>query len=824
MSDAPQYTQAGRLLRIDTPLGEDVLLLESFDGHEEISELFAFTAVVRSKRDDLKPFDLVGKLIDVSLNLRHGEADAGENQAMRTWNLLCVALHEGEMVARGMRHYTLTLRPQLWLLTRRSDCRIWLDRTSTEVCQTLLSEHGLPAPDTSGLVGPVPPPRRDYSVQWNETDLAFLDRRLEQDGVFYWWEHARGRHVMHLANHQAAYQDLQPEAALRMARGSTDRNHIHAFDRTYHFIPSARAGRDWNFETPARPPEGQGSSAVRGLAAGGAGGAKYELYEYPGRFMDAGAGDGALRQRMQASEAGHDQVVGATRVRTLMPARRFTPHEVPHPDRTYEAHVPTKVSHHASDPTYDAGSARQGGGAGGAGGGASGGKEAPSSPSYVNSFEATPASVPATPHRDTPQPRIDGAQVALVAGPAGEEIHTDKYGRVKLRFPWDRRAKGDGSDTVWVRVGQPWAGGTWGAQVIPRVGMEVLVTYQDGDPDRPLVVGAVPNPANPVPYGLPDNKTRMVFRSQTYKGAGFNELAMEDQPGAERLHVHAQHDHTTKVGNNQTERVDQHQVQSVGGSRSVEVAGHQKHEIGGSMTLTVGGVGAMAAGVAAQAAALAPATAGLLSGAGGGGFAGSLASMALGFLSSGGLGAREGVVSGPSPRADAGEALAGSGGGVGGAVAGLFGMSGVMNTVVGAFRSDTVGVASAEQVGVAKVVHVGVSYTTQVGQTHLLKVGGTSQTEAGQNLTIDVGQKMDIRVGESFSVTVGQTRLEMDKMGTVAIEGAVAVLVKGGGAAQLTVGPGPVLYAPALVPGASPLPPGMCLQRMAAAGAPFVRQ
>ena len=184
-ASAPAYTQAGRLLRIDTPLGEDVLLLEAFDGVKEISELFAFTAVVRSKRTDLAQADLVGKLVDVSLSLRHGEADGGANAALRTWNLLCVALHEGEMVARGMRHYTLTLRPQLWLLTRRSDCRIWLDRTSTEVCQALLSEHGLPAPDTGGLVGPVPSPRRDYRVQWNEADLAYLDRRLEQDGVFY---------------------------------------------------------------------------------------------------------------------------------------------------------------------------------------------------------------------------------------------------------------------------------------------------------------------------------------------------------------------------------------------------------------------------------------------------------------------------------------------------------------------------------------------------------------------------------------------------------------------------------------------------------------
>ena len=155
MSDAPAYTQAGRLLRIDTPLGEDVLLLERFDGTEEISELFAFTAVARSKRTDLQASDLVGKLVDVSLNLCHGEADGGPDQELRTWNCLCVALHEGERVARDMRHYMLTLRPQLWLLTQRADCRIFLDKSSTEICQLMLSEHGLPAPDTSGLVGPV---------------------------------------------------------------------------------------------------------------------------------------------------------------------------------------------------------------------------------------------------------------------------------------------------------------------------------------------------------------------------------------------------------------------------------------------------------------------------------------------------------------------------------------------------------------------------------------------------------------------------------------------------------------------------------------------
>ena len=293
--------------------------------------------------------------------------------------------------------------------------------------------------------------------------------------------------------------------------------------------------------------------------------------------------------------------------------------------------------------------------------------------------------------------------------------------------------------------------------------MEVVVSYQDGDPDRPLVTGIVPNPANPVPYGLPDNKTRMVLRSQTYKGQGFNELAMEDQPGAERLHVHAQHDHTTKVGNNQTERVDAHQVQSVGGSRSVEVAGHQKHEVGGSMNLTVGGVGPIVSGIAEQATALSGQTASMLSAAGGGGFAGSVGSLALGFLNGGGLQSRQGVVAGPSTRADAGQALTEAGGGVGGAVAGMFDQSGVMNTIVGSYRSETVGVASAEQVGTAKVSNIGHTLLVNVGNYHKLVVGEEIVIECGLSRLI---------MRKDGSVLLNGTTIILDATGAVYVRGA----------------------------------------------------
>ncbi len=752
MSDDLQYSQIGRLLRIDTPLGEDVLLLEKFEGREEISELFAFVAVVRSTRTDLQQADLVGRLVDVSIDLTQGDGQ------LRSWNLLCVALHEGSMLANDLRHYTLVLRPQLWLLTRRADCRIFLSKSSVEICQLMLSEHGLPAPDTSGLVGPVPPPSRDYSVQWNETDLAYLDRRLEQDGVFYYFVHRLGQHVMHLANHQTAYRDLQPDTALRLSRGSSDRNQIFAFDRTYRFIPSQRAARDWNFETPARPPEGIGNSNVSGQIEGGSGGAKYELYEYPGRFMQNNAGEGAMRNRMQAAETDHDRVVGQSRVRPLMPARRFTPYDLSDPGQAYQPHIATRVTHQAEDPSYNI---------------VSGVDAEPALPSYTNAFEATLASVPATPHRDTPQPRIDGAQIAIVAGPPGEEIHTDAYGRVKLRFPWDRRARGDGTDTVWVRVSQPWAGGTWGAQVIPRVGMEVLVTYEDGDPDRPLVTGVVPNPSNPVPYGLPGNKTRMVIRSRTYKAKGANEFTMEDGTGAENLFTHAQRDQTGRVLNNHTHRVDAHAVTSIGQNQSVEVGGNHKTEVGGSVNITVGGTGPGALALMQQLTGLAPLTAGLLqqaSGVAGAGqlasgiMAASIASSALGFLSGVGLGSREGVVAGPSPIKDAGNQLRQSGTGVAADVGGILsGLPGVMNTVVGAVNTRSVGIADVEQVGVSKVVNVGASSIESVGKYKKIAVGEEFVIECGKSKFVMKNDGTVLILGTTFNfIATGHYQMQGD--------------------------------------------------------------
>ncbi|MGV1802731.1 type VI secretion system Vgr family protein [Agrobacterium vitis] len=559
------FIQASRVLKVSSPLGEDQLLPERMKVDEGVNRLFEITLHVRAKREAVKPEELIGKLVDISLEIRQGEL--GEDGLRRPFNGLVTDLEEGPPVTRGLRSYTLTIRPQMWLLSRRSDCRIWLDMTSIQVLETLFSEHGLPQPDIGFLQNK--PPAQGYSVQWQENDLDYLLRRLEEDGIFYWFQHDKGIHRLRVTDHQIAWSKASASAegddTVRIAQGSSDRNHITEWMRRFSYVPGQRVDADWNFETPNFIPRSQTPSLVE-LS----GNAKRELYNYPARAADYLEMERVGKLRAQATQADHERVKGQSTVRVLEPGRRFNPYEEPHPEHKYEEHVITRITHWVVDRSYET---------------------TENQPEYINEFEAIPSRIPLTPHRTTKRPRIEGAQVAIVTGPSGEEIHPDKYGRIKAWFPWDRRAKKDGSDTCWIRVSQSWAGGLWGSQVIPRIGMEVMIAYIDGDPDRPLVTGVVPNPNNPVPYDLPANKTKSVFRTNTHKGKSaqkFNELTFEDEAGREEIYIHAQKDRNEKTRNNHTERIDNNWVQSVGYNKAIEIGNNHNEAIGGNFTLTVG--------------------------------------------------------------------------------------------------------------------------------------------------------------------------------------------------------------------------------------------
>ena len=566
MTDQPSssdFIQASRVLKVKSPLGEDQLLPERMVIQEGVSQLFEINLSVRAKKEAVKPEELIGRLVDVSVEVQQGDGEEGSG-VRRPFNGLVTELHEGPPITRGLRSYAMTIRPQMWLLSRRSDCRIWMDKTVVEIAETLFSEHGIPAPDTSGII--TPPPPQHYSVQWNETDLDYLLRRFEEDGLFYWFSHEDGSHKLHVADSANGWLGPSPsargEGRVRLAQGSSDRNHINDWARRFSYVPGQRAGADWNFETPSMVPGTMTPSLVQMPDA-----TKRELYEYPSRIKTVAEAERAQKLRTQATEADHDRVFGASTSRLLEAGRRFTPYEVAHPEHDYEEHVIIKATHTIVDRSYE-----------------TNGNE----PEYRNSFEAIPSRVPLTPHRTTKRPRIEGTQVAIVAGPAGEEIHPDQYGRIKLWFPWDRKAKKDGTDTCWVRVGQSWAGSAWGGQTIPRIGMEVMVAFVDGDPDRPLVTGVVPNPANGVPYELPANKTRMVLRSNTHKGTGFNELSFEDEAGKEQLFLHAQKDHDVHVLNDTRERVEHDRHQHVANDKTGFVGGDYEQVVAGNVSIAVG--------------------------------------------------------------------------------------------------------------------------------------------------------------------------------------------------------------------------------------------
>ena len=777
--DATAPIQADRILRIETPLGTDTVLPERFELTEGIggfeatgasgptmvggamggapageAGLFLGRIAVRSLRHDIAAGELVGRMVDVSVEL------GAEPPVRRTWHCLVSELLVGPPVTRGMRSYRLTLRPAHWLLTRRRDCRIWQNVSSLDVARTVLSEHGLAAPVTDGVVAPPPP--QAYSVQWGESDWAYLCRRLEQDGCAWWVRHEGGaigsvaaECCLHIASYVSGYTESDyDDGRIRYAAGSTDRNHITRFDTAFAFVPGARAGADWNFLTPGTVPGAGNTIPSLVDLPGGALGSNhdYESFEYPsvGGYGTGAGPDGSSegideaeldrleRLRAQAHEADHARVVGEGTVRTLAPGQRFTPYDVPAEAgliegvaelsgsaadgaTQFDEHVVLSITHRAVDQSYES----QGG-----------------DPEYGCSFTALPATTPATPHRRTPRPRIDGQQIALIAGPEGEEIHTDRFGRIKLWFPWDRRATKDGTDTCWVRVAQSWAGSGWGAQTIPRIGMEALVTYLDGDPDRPVVTGLVPNPRQKVPYELPENKTKTVLRSDTHKGGGHNEISFEDAAGREEVFVHAQKDMAVHVLNDRVKRVDSHEVESIGGNKNVDIAANRQEKIGGSLNVSVGGSGMGLLGILGGVVAAGGRDSVNGSSATGddgvGQFAAAVAS--VGAAAEGAAMMANGAFAGAGGhRTEAGAQQTKTGSAIGGLLGKLMPMSGIVNSVIEKFRSDTIGLARTEQIGVYK--------NTSVGHT------------------------MTINVGEEFIIKCGESKMMMDKAGNVTIVG-----------------------------------------------------
>ncbi|MFO1052667.1 MAG: type VI secretion system tip protein TssI/VgrG [Planctomycetota bacterium] len=572
--------QENRILRVATPLGADAFALTAFRGRESLSELFEFELDLVTDADDLDIPSLVGK--NVTCEVALGTAEP------RFFNGFVRRIRFTGADTLKVRHYRAEIVPWLWFLTLRSDFRVFQEMNVPDIVQKVFTESGFTDFDAGGITGSYP--TLEYCVQMGETDFDFVSRLLEEEGIFYFFTFENGRHVLKLADSTAAYSDCSI-ADLHYTPNKPGRDQVTDWQHGLEYVSGKWSLCDFDFTKP-NTRLGTGVDTVLTLPNK----AVVERYEYPGRYVEKAHGDDKAKAYMEADEARHDIAGGSGACPAFTPTAKFTLHHQQYATDDGKSFVVTAVEHAATESGFE--------------------QKGSSSTSYSDRFTCIPSSVRFRPQRLAPRPIVRGPQTAIVVGPQGEEIHTDKYGRIKVQFHWDRVGKYDDKSSCWIRVAQSTAGKQWGAQVLPRVGQEVVVEFIDGDPDRPLVTGAVYN-ANTMPsYELPANKTQSGYRSRSSKGGGtseINEIRFEDKKGSEHIFIHAQKDEHHRVLNDRIEFIgnDEHveikkdskskiggerhltlagdDFQKLDGNRSEDIGGDRKTKIGGNDGLAVGG-------------------------------------------------------------------------------------------------------------------------------------------------------------------------------------------------------------------------------------------
>ena len=522
------FTQDHRLIQVLTPLGKDELLLQGFSGNEGVSKLFHFDLWIHSEKNAIDFSQIVGKKATIKIALEDGKfryinglinafSQAGATQVQVSDQTVMLA------------NYTASLVPWMFMLGYTSDCRIYQDKTAPEIIEAIFKENKF-SDFSLRLQGSFR--KREYCVQWNETDLNFVLRLMEEEGIFYFFEHEETKHTLVLANQSSDFKPspLQPVARYEVLEGAGRREAIITEWTIRHQIrPGQYEVKDFNFEKPT-----QNLTAM----VTGEDERKFEMRYYPGEYTTLDEGDAVAGIRMQEEAAPAVIAEGASICRGFTPGFRFDLKGHYRRDLNGKSYVLTSVSHHSDQ----------------------GNNYLTRTPlpvreqDYLNRFRCIPHPTPFRPERTTPIPQVRGTQTAIVVGPSGEEIFVDKYGRVKVQFHWDREGEYNDKSSCWIRVAHPVAGKKWGVYTVPRIGQEVVVDFLNGDPDQPIIVGSVYNAESMPPYTLPDEKTKSTFKSYSSKGGGgFNEFRYEDKKGSEQVFLHGEKDIDIRIKNDRRE-------------------------------------------------------------------------------------------------------------------------------------------------------------------------------------------------------------------------------------------------------------------------------
>jgi type VI secretion system secreted protein VgrG len=713
-----------RSFELKTPLGKDVLLLKSMHGVEAMSQPFQWKLDLLSEKSDVEPDDILGKTVTITMSLPGGKSRYFHG-------------HVTEFSLGGWsqkyNQYRAIVRPWYWLLTRTADCKIFQDKTVPQIYEEVVKQYGFTDYQLK-LSGTYEP--WEYCVQYRETDFNFLSRLLEQEGIYYFFLHAADKHTMVLADAPGQHTK-QPgyEKVPYYPPGGTDtqreRDYLESWVWTKSVQPGSFATTDFDFEKPRKSLSGSSTIERKHSQA------SYEIFDYPAELskLEASQTEATAKIRIEELQASYLIAHGHGTAAGLGTGFRFELSNFPRKDLNIE-YLITQGTYTLTVDSYETGTA--------------------SGEEFAVAIEAIDAQTPFRPDRRTPKPVVQGAQTAIVVGKAGEEIFTDKYGRVKVQFHWDRYGKQDEKSSCWIRVAQVWAGKSWGAIHIPRIGQEVIVSFLEGDPDQPIITGRVYNGDSMPPYGLPANATQSGIKSRSSKGGGeanFNEIRFEDKKGSEQFTTHAEknqdvtvendevvsighdrtetvgHDETITIGNNRTEKVGVNEMITIGSNRTETVGANETISIAGSRTITVS----------------------------------KTESATVALQRTHNVGINETISIGVAQEINVGAAQ-------------TITVGAVQATTVGASQSNNIGTSRAVTVGTDQTVSIGAGATMNIGADEARSVTGGRGTTIGKDDSLKITNNLVIDAGDSVTIKTGDACIMMKKDGSITIKGKDIVI------------------------------------------------
>jgi type VI secretion system secreted protein VgrG len=693
--------QANRSIVVTSPLGEDVLLFHSMNVNERLGRLFQFDLDLLSNDPEIKLQDILAQNVTV----RYQRSD-GEN---RYFNGFVSQFSQAGMHG-NLFVYRATLRPWFWFLTRTADCRIFQNKTVPDIIKEVFRDEGFSDFEDS-LSGTYR--EWDYCVQYRETDFNFISRLMEQEGMYYFFKHEDGKHTLVLSDSISAHETVPgyeevpfypPEQSERR-----ERDHISDWSLNQIVQPGAYALNDYDFKKP------KANLEVKSTVSRDHDQSEFEIYDYPGEYKESGDGDGYVRARIEELQSQHEEVQGAGNVAGLMTGCLFKLVNYPRDDQNRE-YLITSASYNLGPQEYESDVAKG------------------SDSIFSCSISAIDKQQAFRAPRITPKPSVQGPQTATVVGKDGEEIWTDKYGRVKVQFHWDRYGEENENSSCWVRVSHPWAGKNWGAVAIPRIGQEVIVSFIEGDPDQPIITGRVYNDDNMHPYELPANATQSGIKTRSSKEGtpdNFNEIRFEDKKGEEEVYIHAEKDQNNVVENDETTSVGNDRSETVGNDETISIGNNRTEDVGKNESITIGENRTESVG--------------------------KNESISIGENRTEDVGKNESISIGENRTVDVGK-----------------------NESISIGDSQTISIAKdqSEDIGEALTLNIGDKRTTQVAKDDVLDVGKNLTMVAGDQITLKTG-KASIVMKKDGTVTIKGKDIKVDGSGAINIKASKNVVIKG---------------------------------------------